>query len=68
MWQLWICTIYVIYVDECKTVNADYNAELFGKIKIYRALEVQVIYCQLYQGSRNVQLLSSLTPEMPQSS
>jgi hypothetical protein len=54
-------------VDKSKIVNADYNAE-FGKIKIYRALEVQVIYFQLYQGSRNAHVESSITPEMPQSS
>jgi hypothetical protein len=54
-------------VDKCKIVNADYNAEL-GKIKIYWPLEVQVIDFQLYQGSRNAQVESSLMPEMPQSS
>jgi hypothetical protein len=33
---------HFIYVSKYKTVNADYNAELFGKIKIYRAFEIQL--------------------------
>jgi hypothetical protein len=37
--------MYCVYVNKYKRVNA----ELSGKIKIYRAFEVQVIYFQLYQ-------------------